>query len=377
MRYATLLLSLVFPFLVVFAVEAAARREHAVQTTALRGARAQLVRQSAAEKELAQRESTELRALQDRLDALEAELEVKRRFGPGSASVWSGRVARLRTRLAEKGPLPPEFACLEPKDWIDAAVRIDDPSAPGLDHVAARLLQLARHRVASKVHAALKAFVEKSGGELPSSIDQLRPWLPADLAPAALAGYVLKRSGRVEDRGETLVESQVDGRTVQLSLDRVQSSTRGSDWAVLDDFSFPGMDQFESQASSFGELMRSAMENLGPRIGAGISETDMDATMKDMKAALARFRAENAGRTPSSLAELRNYSPRFVPLAENLRSFFAEFEYAMEHRGALPKTPADMKRYLDGMTVDRVLRRMVITADADGEHGNLSFNLKY
>jgi hypothetical protein len=128
------------------------------------------------------------------------------RFPPGSDAAleaeiagWLGRVAALRRAFDEHpGEWIPELALLTEHDWKKVAkistVRRSFVDANGEFDVATELnlapaREMARTAFLDVLNEAILRFRLNGQGELPSGLDQLVPFLPAAIAPSALARY--------------------------------------------------------------------------------------------------------------------------------------------------------------------------------------------
>lgn len=328
-----------------------------------------------------QRELSELgaalRSVQERIDLLEAEREVRRRFGPPPAEIWAQRIEKLRRRLEQTGALHPEHAWLEPKDWINAAVQVEGISDREFDRFKVSLRRIAHFRVAQAIQKALRGYVERSGGELPTKIGQLAPFLPPTASDAVLSNFVITRTGPLGDGKEPVIEGKIDAYSLTISSELVQSRISGKDLQVLDEAQ---LSEFGTGAqAAFSELvtvMKGTFARMRETVGDALSDEETAGFRAAMKTAVKEYRART-GKPPTSLFDLREASPVFRTFAHRLRPVFAELEYVFEHGGAAPETPAKLQRYLDAMSVERVMRRLTITSAADGESGTIEFNVRY
>lgn len=346
-----------------------AMEEHRVST--LRSALASTETQAAAQQQA-------VRAAQDKLDMIEAEIAVELKYGPPPANVWAERVSRLKARLAQSpdGKIP-ELALLQPKDWIDAAVRAEGADEKKIKAVLAAVCRTARARLGEKLHDALVKFVAQSHDQLPTDPRQLLPYADAAVTEPMLAGYAFARTGDVGAKDEKVLQRKLGNDVYSVSLDgssyNSNTTTNNVDDAgellsgLAEDPAMRGVGQF-------AETLRRAATAIQPIMDTAFSGTDMEVFSQKLKESVKQYQANNNGGYPATFADLSSYLGEDATVAHLFRSFFANLNYAIEHDGNLPSDTAHLQRYLDAWTDQRVLSRLVIKADKSGF--TMSFNLK-
>lgn len=114
---------------------------------------------------------------------------------------WLGRIEGLSSYLSARAFLQiPELTHLTAKDWLEATISESLESEADFRATAAKLRFLAKQRVAPKISSALAAYIEDSGGELPTSVMQLRDKLDGSVAPEILKRYRMNPAGEVNGR---------------------------------------------------------------------------------------------------------------------------------------------------------------------------------
>lgn len=332
-------------------------------------------RTKSAEADVAERRIA-LRRAEEKLDAVEAELAVESRFGPPPAKVWRERIQRLQNRLAKSGGAIPELALLQLKDWIDAAVRAEGGDDAELERVFGALRQTARIRVVQRVQEALRKYVDHNGGALPEHVTDLMPYLEPPITAEMLAGYSLRRAGKVEKRDEKVVDVTFGRQSVAISLDAWTFETK----AALPDADelLSGLGAFTEHkglsVETFKQTFQKALEAVGPLMAQAIPEGEHAQFGAKLKAAVRQYGTAH-GAPPATMADLADTLPDAVALAEHIRPVLAELEYAIDHQGVRATSPAALKRYLEAVDVREVLRKMKLTVVGDSV--NLDFGFGY
>jgi hypothetical protein len=85
----------------------------------------------------------------------------------------------------------PELQYLDEGEWIHFAKEADLDSEAGVSKALADLRKTAKSRFADLAREALAGYAKANGGQAPSSINQLLPYLPDSLQPGVLERYQL------------------------------------------------------------------------------------------------------------------------------------------------------------------------------------------
>jgi hypothetical protein len=117
-----------------------------------------------------------------------------------AANLWVSRAAILKNWI-EQHPEErnPEFQFLRDYDWLDAVKHsnMQGPYAPGNE--APGLRDRAKEQFAHLMENALRQFVEKHNGDLPSEISQVIPFFSEPVSAEILGSYQLLHSGKLAD----------------------------------------------------------------------------------------------------------------------------------------------------------------------------------
>jgi hypothetical protein len=85
----------------------------------------------------------------------------------------------------------PELQYLDEGEWIHFAKEADLDSEEGISKALAELRKSAKSRFADLAREGLSNYAKANGGQSPSSIGQLSPYLPDSITPALLERYQL------------------------------------------------------------------------------------------------------------------------------------------------------------------------------------------
>lgn len=124
------------------------------------------------------------------------------------ASILSRRIHLLKQMLeASPSQRIPELALLDNKDWIHLAQRAKLDSEEEMLAELSRLRRVARGKFIQQLQAALRAFLDSSGNELPTDLRQLATHLSPPADAAMLDRYTLAQTGRMgDDDGKLILE---------------------------------------------------------------------------------------------------------------------------------------------------------------------------
>jgi len=117
-----------------------------------------------------------------------------------AANLWVSRAAILKNWI-EQHPEErnPEFQFLRDYDWLDAVKHsnMQGPYAPGNE--APGLRDRAKEQFAHLMENALRRFVEKHNGDLPSEISEVIPYFSEPVSAEILDSYQLLHTGKLAD----------------------------------------------------------------------------------------------------------------------------------------------------------------------------------
>lgn len=85
----------------------------------------------------------------------------------------------------------PELQYLDEGEWIHFAKEADLESEAGISKALSELRKTAKARFADLAREALASYARSNGGQAPSSLSQLTPYLPDSIPPAMLERYQL------------------------------------------------------------------------------------------------------------------------------------------------------------------------------------------
>jgi hypothetical protein len=295
---------------------------------------------------------------------------------------WWDRIKPLQQRLNETpSEKIPELKLLGLKDWIDAVFSADTGTEAEIKKVFAGLRNRARLRFAGQLREALDRFTEQSGGELPTHLHALLSYLAPPADEEMLAGYVIKRSGKILGRNEELIVSRpLDQESgIAITLDEHKLRTHPDDittaGAAIGELSSE-LTKDRRDLADFADLgnLAAGLPSLGPVFEAAFAPLDK-AFGERLKAAVRQFSAANHGKTPSDLSQLRPYFPESDQVAARVRPVIAHLEYLMDHGGTPPAAPAQLQRYL-ARPVDPAHTLRALKLTVEGEHVTMEFSLK-
>ena len=99
-------------------------------------------------------------------------------------SAWADRAVRLRDLLkASSMWVVPEFRTLQEVDWLDVAKDAKLETDADVQNAFSRMRRAANQRVAVLVQAGLKAHANAKGGMLPTSAEELSPFIDSSVDP--------------------------------------------------------------------------------------------------------------------------------------------------------------------------------------------------
>ncbi|MEO5957682.1 MAG: hypothetical protein ABIR80_01040 [Opitutaceae bacterium] len=320
------------------------------------------------------------RAAAEQLAALQkSAAEQEARSAPAKA--WWSRIGKLQQRLEEMpAEKIPELKLLGMKDWIEAVLYAETASDDQIRKVFAGLRTRARTRFASLLPEALRRFTDASGGELPANVLDLLPFLAPPADAGMLQHYLLKRTGKIGARNETLLAADApdSGATVEIGLDSYKWNASTNDTANIGDtlkglssgLTDHNFDEFATEMVRYG----AALETLQPAIETAFASFDEEFGVR-LKTAVKQFTAANQGVPPANFAQLRSSLPELSRVAELARPVLAQFDYMLDHGGKPPDDSAKLRYYLEHpVDAERLLRLFKLTVDED--HVTMTFELK-
>lgn len=304
--------------------------------------------------------------------------------------LWARRVRLLQQLLAE---LPaqqiPELRLLTPLDWADIARSTEMDTAANIRQLLAALRIAGRKRFAEKLQEALRAWLARSGGELPSDLRLLA----ADLAPPAnlamLERYGLLRSGRPGKEDTYLVQEHATSDAIlSVGLDS---------WSISSNAAYeppPGETELQAFERFFGAMAaaldgpaREGVQELGemlspakllavfePLIPAVQEAFGGEAAGDFLRAAARQYRRAHPDEPLANFAQLLPYLNAPATFIDLVRPAFAHLEYLVAH-GRHPPDPADLAPFLakpfDPATAFRAL---TVTFDEDSNALTVGFS---
>jgi hypothetical protein len=142
-----------------------------------------------------------------------------------SAKAWVERADALKTWIQQKPEQQnPEFQYLWDYDWLDVTKWPNNTMGPsGPANAAVQLREHAKVQFAQALSDALKYYVEKNNGELPTELAQLNAYLQKPMNDALLNSYKLVHTGKLAD----LPENEWVIREIAPQFDKFDS------WAFL------------------------------------------------------------------------------------------------------------------------------------------------
>lgn len=151
----------------------------------------------------------------------EARLEVQATTPPKRSETsnlfdtWLIRIDNLATFLSQHKSLQiPELEYLKANDWLEATITESLETEADYRSAAARLRQLAKRKTAPAIAAALAAYLEASGGELPTSPRDLVSNLHGSVSPEVLNRYRVNPSGLVDGRHTGMTHVLIEDQRV-------------------------------------------------------------------------------------------------------------------------------------------------------------------
>jgi RNA polymerase sigma factor (sigma-70 family) len=105
--------------------------------------------------------------------------------------LYAARVDRLKQWLeANPGEKIPEFKSLTSADWLNAVERLGDDSTEEDYQSALRIMRAnAESTIFGQLHQALRGYSQANGGQFPTDLSQLGPYLAAPIDAAILQRY--------------------------------------------------------------------------------------------------------------------------------------------------------------------------------------------
>jgi RNA polymerase sigma factor (sigma-70 family) len=111
---------------------------------------------------------------------------------------WIARTVDLQKRIDQRpGTNIPEFAFLTPIDWLDIAKDVSMETDMDVDKAVQMLGANAKNRFAGLTRDALIEFLKTNNGELPTGMNQLKPFFSIPAEDAVLERYELLQCGNV------------------------------------------------------------------------------------------------------------------------------------------------------------------------------------
>lgn len=285
---------------------------------------------------------------------------------PAAAPVISPLTPDQRIALLQRllGELPaqnlPEIKLLAASDWTEV-VRKHELDTPADIRVAfADLRAIARKKFAAALQGAVQRFTAATAGQLPTQIEELLPFLTAPADRTMLARYTLLRSGKLGEPTERLFRERPDSDMIL--------SVSPDDWSITNNPAIPAafgetdIDTVERTWRALGtalggdtqkrmaalpsprvmsELMAHTINAVAPIFGGE------EAFGEAMKAAAMSYRAHHSGETPSHFGQILPYLPNAEKFVAAVRPAFAQLDFLRENAGRQPTSPAELRPYLD------------------------------
>jgi ubiquinone biosynthesis protein UbiJ len=160
-----------------------------------------------------------LRAELNRLGREFRELELTRTTDAqleGSAletlGTFAARIGVMRQALQTPSECIPELSLLTDRDWIEAAAEMEESSDTSLRTALSQLRGVAKRKFAETLVSGLRGYADAYQGKLPETLQELLPYLPAEIEASMLRDYTLVGSGSVDDLspGESIVQEARD-----------------------------------------------------------------------------------------------------------------------------------------------------------------------
>jgi hypothetical protein len=117
---------------------------------------------------------------------------------------WIARTLELTKRIEQMPDAHlPEFAFLTPNDWLDIAKDASLETDMDVRAAAQMLAANAKNQFARLMKDALNKYIETNKGELPTEMNQLKPYFTTPPDDNLLQRYELLQSGNVSNLPDT------------------------------------------------------------------------------------------------------------------------------------------------------------------------------
>jgi hypothetical protein len=136
-----------------------------------------------------------------RAELAELKLVGAREPAEAAAKSWADRVSQLKQHLQHKPEAGiPEIELISESDWLNAAKDNLD-TENDFRRALSRIRFAAESKVAGMMQKALSLYLERSNGEHPTDLMQLRPFLQLPLADAILERWTIASAADMKDVG--------------------------------------------------------------------------------------------------------------------------------------------------------------------------------